>query len=96
MNAQQSQTDGTFMHHYKKVTEESLITAKEKIVHLIEEGFDNNYISKEEFIAMDPSDKGPGKFYELFIVHKEHEAGQTPPERPNISGIGSVTENISL
>ena len=55
------------MHHYKKVTEESLITAKEKIVHLIEEGFDNNYISKEEFIAMDPSDKGPGKFYELFI-----------------------------
>ena len=38
----------------------------------------------------------PGKFYETFKVHKEHQPGETPPERPIISGSGSVTENISL
>jgi len=82
--------------YYQKVTEESLDLAEEKIMHLIEEGLDNEYISKTEFDAMNPSEKGPGKFYELFKVHKQHEAGKVPPERPIISGSGSVTENISL
>ena len=45
---------------------------------------------------MDPSEKAPGRFYELFKVHKHHEPGETPPERPIISGSGSITENISL
>ena len=45
---------------------------------------------------MDPSDKGPAKFFKLFKVHKEHESGTTPPERLINSGSGSVTENISL
>ena len=43
---------------------------------------------------MDPSDKGVGKFYELFKVHKTHLAPNTPPERPIISCSGSMTENI--
>ena len=64
--------------------------------NLIEEGFDNEYISKDEYEVMDPSEKGPGKFYELFKVHKEHNPGETPPERPIISGSGSVTENLGL
>ena len=46
--------------------------------------------------AMDPSDKKPAKFYQLFKVHKNHEKGKAPPERPIISGSGSFTENISL
>ena len=45
---------------------------------------------------MDPAEKTPGSFYELFKVHKEHTSGETPPERPIISGSGSITENISL
>ena len=53
-------------------------------------------MSWTELDAMNPSEKGPGKFYELFKVHKQHEAGKVPPERPIISGSGSVTENISL
>ena len=65
-------------------------------MYLIEEGLDNEYIDKDEFEAMDPTEKGPGKFYELFKVHKEHEMGKAPPERPIISGSGSLTENISL
>ena len=43
---------------------------------------------------MNPSDKGPGKFYELFKVHKSHIEGEAPPERPIISACGSITENI--
>ena len=70
--------------------------AKEKISNLIEEGFDNEYISKDEFEAMQPWEKGPAKFYQLFKVHKPHEPGKAPPERPIISGSGSVTENLSL
>ena len=45
---------------------------------------------------MDPLDKGPAKFYEIFKVHKSHTPGQTPPERPIISASGSITENIAL
>ena len=44
---------------------------------------------------MDPSEKGPARFYALFKVHKKHEPGTVPPERPIISGSGSITENIS-
>ena len=76
--------------------EETLENMKFKLLTALEEGLEKEYISKEEFIAMDPSDKGPAKFYELFKVHKEHEVCTTPPERPIISGSGSVTENISL
>ena len=43
---------------------------------------------------MDPTNKGPGKFYELFKVHKQHEVGKPPPERPIVSTCGSFTENI--
>ena len=73
-----------------------LETAKEKIIHLVEEGFDNEIIDKDEYSAMDPSDKGPAKFYEMFKVHKSHTPGKAPPERPIISASGSITENIAL
>ena len=45
---------------------------------------------------MDPSEKFPAKFYETFKVHKKHNEGETPPERPIISASGSMTENIGL
>ena len=96
LSSVQSQVDGTSKPYYQKVSESTLDTAKEKIIQLIEEGLDNEYISKEEFDAMNPSEKTPGKFYQLFKVHKAHEVGKAPPERPIISGSGSITENISL
>ena len=45
---------------------------------------------------MDPLNKGPAKFYQMFKVHKSHNAPETPPERPIISASGSVTENVGL
>ena len=49
-------------------------------------GLKTEIITNEEFTAMCPSDKGPGKFYELFKVHKDHESPYFPPERPIVSG----------
>lgn len=53
-------------------------------------------ITKDEFEAMDPSNKTPSTFYCTFKVHKPHEEGVAPPERPIISGSGSITENPSI
>ena len=36
--------------------------AKEAIKNLLQEGFDNEYLSKEEYLALDPSDKGAARF----------------------------------
>ena len=59
LDSKQLQIDGTSKPYYQKVTDDSLSLAKEKIIHLIEEGIDNEYISKVEFEAMNPTDKGP-------------------------------------
>ena len=45
---------------------------------------------------MNPNGKNPGKFYQLFKVHKKHNPPELPPGRPIISGCGSITEKISL
>ena len=63
---------------------------------MLEEGLEKDIINKEEMEAMDPSDKTPAKFYQMFKVHKKHDTGKAPPERPIISGSGSCTENISM
>ena len=52
-------------------------------------------INKEEYDAMKADEKQAARFYATFKVHKEHTAGKAPPERPIISGCGSITENIS-
>ena len=96
LNSKQTQPDGSEKQYYSRVPTDILKNVKNEISNLLEEGLDNEYISKDEFEAMDPSEKGPGKFYELFKVHKEHIPGETPPERPIISGSGSVTENLGL
>ena len=75
---------------------EILDLAKTKISDLLQEALEKEYITKDEHEAMDPTDKKPGKFYETFKVHKQHKPGETPPERPIISGSGSITENISI
>ena len=65
--------------------------AKEKILEILQEGKDNDWMNGDEFEAMDPTDKDPGKFYAMFKVHKEHQEGKAPPERPIISCCGSIT-----
>ena len=60
----------------------------------MKEALDKNTITKEEFIAMDPTDKKLSKFYMTFKVHKPHQPMTAPPPRPIISGSGSITENI--
>jgi hypothetical protein len=44
---------------------------------------------------MKPGGKKIAKFYCNFKVHKEHEHGKAPPERPIVSGCGSIFENAS-
>ena len=41
-------------------------------------------------------EKTPGKFYQLFKMHKKFSEPDLPPARPIISGCGSITENLSL
>ena len=93
---QSKQPDGSQKNYYEKVTSETLDLAKSKILDSLKDALEKGYINKDEFAAMDPSEKKPGKFYETFKVHKKHTPGETPPERPIISGSGSITENISL
>ena len=45
---------------------------------------------------MNSTDKEPSRFYCNFKVHIKHEHGQAPPERPIISGSGSLTEGIRM
>ena len=95
LNSVQRQDDGSYKRYYNPVHDDSLVDqVKENIKDLLKTGFENGYITKEERTAMDPSDKGVGRFYELFKVHKAHQAPQTPPERPIISCSGSMTEYI--
>ena len=61
---------------------------------LLEEGIDNNIITKQEFEAMNPAAKHVGKLYCNFKVHKQHTPNTAPPERPIVSTCGSITENI--
>ena len=65
LESKQKQTDGTFLPYYSKVAENTLEIVKDKIIDTIKKGLGNEYITKEEYEAMDPTEKGPGKFYEL-------------------------------
>ena len=77
-----------------KVNEDKLKSSEENIKLLVEEGFCNEILSKDEFEAMIPKNVKPGRFYLNFKVHKPHLEGSTPPERPIISGCGSLTESL--
>ena len=96
LSSEQKQVDGSTDPYYEKVEESKLTEIKDDIKHLLEEGYENEYLTKSEFEAMDPTSKGAAKFYQIFKVHKKHQAPETPPERPIISASGSVTENLGL
>ena len=88
------QTSPTSLRYYTYSSEKELKETQSKILNTLQSGLDNKWISKDEYTAMDPSDSGPGKFYQIFKVHKPHPLSLSPG-RPIISGRGSITENIS-
>ena len=94
LNSTQKQEDGSLKNFYSEATNEDLASARKQILDVLKLALNDGLISKAEFDHMDPTDKPPGKFYELFKVHKAHEAGKPPPERPIVSTCGSFTENI--
>ena len=75
-------TKKTSQLYYTKVNLSVLQTAHDKILNIVNEGFDNVILSKEEASAMTPAeDVIPGRFYTTFKVHKQYEHGKAPPER---------------
>ena len=96
LSSEQKQEDGSSKFYYEKVIETKLEEIKDGINLQLEEGFENEYLTKAEFEAMDPTNKGAARFYQNFKVHKRHTPPETPPERPIISASRSVTENIGL
>ena len=78
LTSTQLQSDGTFQNYYDQIDEQLLDESKDAIFKLIQEGFDNNYLTKEEFEALDPHNKGSARFYQIFKVHKKHPPGTTP------------------
>ena len=91
----QKQPDDTLESYYEEIDDTFLEKAKDTITKLVQEGYVNSYLSKEEYEALDPNDKGVGRFYQIFKVHKPHPPGAIPPGRPIVSGNGSISENIS-
>jgi hypothetical protein len=46
--------------------------------------------------SMSTKEKGPRKMYQLFKLHKKHQAPNLPSGRPVISGYNSFTENMGF
>ena len=81
--------------YYTQVSELEILRTQNKIESVIQEALENKVITKKEFDGMNADNKEPGRFYCNFKVHKPHEHGKAPPERPIISGSGSLTEGIA-
>ena len=89
-----SQNDDETKPFYKKVTNNELDEAKNEILKVLQEAFDNETITKSEYEHMNPENKNAGKFYCTPKVHKGHDESKPPPPRPIVSGCGSLTEKI--
>ena len=85
--------------YYKEVNDSKIIEARNKIINIIKEGFDNEIISKKEYSAMIPrEDEGPipGRFYCTFQVHKQYKHGEAPPPRGIVRCSGTLMENVAI
>ena len=71
--------DGSESPYYRRVEADILDEAKTEILSVLKDGKDQGIISDVEFQVMDPTDKGPARFYETFKVLKSHEPGQSSP-----------------
>ena len=92
LNSRLNFENGESKSYYQKVEDWELLKAKKEIHKLLNEGLTRNILSKNEYDAMNPDDKNPGKYYQNFKIHKEHEPMKAPPPRAIISGSGSIGE----
>ena len=76
LTSQQSQGEP----YYSQASDLELEQAKRKIKNILNEGFENGFINKSELDAMTADDKGAGRFYCNFKVHKEHNDIPPPPD----------------
>ena len=67
--------------YYKEIKQTDLNLAKQEIDAVLKSVFNREEISKSELEAMLTKDKGPGKFYQIFKVHKKHTPPSLPPGR---------------
>lgn len=95
LKEEQVDKNGNKKRYYKEVNKATLEEASSKIKLLLDEGFDNQLLSKQEYEAMCPEGKNASKFYCNFKVHKEHEHGEIPPVRSIVSCSGGLLENPS-
>ena len=68
--------------------------AKDTIKNVLAYTLKNNFISKSDYREMNPENKGPAKFYELFKVHKEFGLWEVPPVSPIVSCNGCIIEQL--
>ena len=61
--------------YYEEVNYSSEEYAIKEIKTVLEEAYDNDTITKQELVAMNPEGKNASKFYANFKVHKEHNHG---------------------
>ena len=90
-----STQEGSNLQYYKEVQPYEIEISKIEIRTVLKQALDGGIITKEEFAAMDPTEKDVAKFYMNFKIHKDHKEGEAPPPRPIISGSGSMTEGIA-
>ena len=74
--------------YYTQVDEFEIERTKSKISNTLKEALSDGIISQDEHSEMIADEKGPGRFYCNFKVHKPHEPNKAPPERPITSGSG--------
>jgi hypothetical protein len=72
--------------HYSKISEKDLECAKSKIELTLKKAKLTQQISSSEYNKMSPVEKNPGKFYQIFKVHKKHDPPNLPLGRPIVSG----------
>jgi hypothetical protein len=80
--------------YYSQVDEFEIDRVKLKIDTILKKALTNEIISRDEYNAMNADNKEPARFYCNFKVHDKHDPNTVPPERPIISGSGSITEGI--
>ena len=64
LNLVQKQKDGSTKKYYQKVEESELKNIKNEINFILEEGYENEYLTKLEYEATNPDLKGAAKFYQ--------------------------------
>ena len=82
--------------YYRRVEADILDEAKTEILSVLKDGKDQGIILDVEFQVMDPTVKGPARFYETFKVLKSHEPGRSSPAPDQSPRTYSLMYNITL